>query len=149
MVAGAIAGFLLLFWVASYFGFTERRFLTGSNISLWIGLLMTITGVMFAIWARATLGRNWSGMVTVKQNHELIRTGPYALVRHPIYTGLLFAAVGTSIFDGEIRSLIALLVVLSVLSYKMKIEEQFMTARFGSEYAGYRNKTKALVPFLW
>lgn len=149
MVGGAIVEYLSLFGAARYFGFAERRFLPDSAIYLWIGLCMTFTGVMFSIWARATLGRNWSGIVTVKQNHELIRTGPYALVRHPIYTGILFALLGTIIFDGKIRSLILIIAVLSVLIHKMKMEEQFMAAQFGSQYTSYRQKTKALLPFLW
>jgi protein-S-isoprenylcysteine O-methyltransferase Ste14 len=120
-----------------------------SPIYRWIGLFMTIAGVMFAIWARVTLGRNWSGIVTVKQNHELIRTGPYALVRHPIHTGLTFAVFGTAIFDGEIRSIILIVAMVSLLTHKMKVEEQFMMAQFGSEYTSYRQNTKALVPFLW
>jgi protein-S-isoprenylcysteine O-methyltransferase Ste14 len=149
MVAIAILEYLLLFWGASYFGFAYRRFLPDSAIYLWIGLFMTIAGVMLAIWARVTLGRNWSGIVTVKQNHELIRTGPYALVRHPIYTGITFAVFGTAIFDGEIRSIILIVAMLSILTHKMKIEEQFMIEHFGSEYASYQQETKALVPFLW
>jgi protein-S-isoprenylcysteine O-methyltransferase Ste14 len=149
MVGCAIIGYFLLFGAARYFVFAERRFLPNSAIYLWIGLFMTLTGVMFAIVARAKLGRNWSGIVTVKQNHELIRTGPYALVRHPIYAGVLFALLGTIIFDGTIATLISLLVVRSVFTYKMKIEEQFMGEQFDSQYASYRQKTKALVPFLW
>ena len=60
-------------------------------IVYWLGLLMVVAGLAFAVWARVHLGRNWSGTVTVKENHELIRSGPYAIVRHPIYTGLLLA----------------------------------------------------------
>ena len=149
MVAIAILEYLVLFWGASYFGFANRRFLPALPMYLWIGLLMTIAGVMFAIWARITLGRNWSEIATLKQDHELIRRGPYALVRHPIYTGITFAIFGTAIFDGEIRSIILIVAILSLLTHKMKIEEQFMTAQFGSEYASYRQKTKAFVPFLW
>jgi protein-S-isoprenylcysteine O-methyltransferase Ste14 len=149
MVGLAILEYLLLLWAVSYFGFAYRRFLPDSAIYLWIGLFMTVAGVMLAIWARATLGRNWSGIVTVKQNHKLIRTGPYALVRHPIYTGVTFAVFGTAIFDGEIRSIVLIVAMLSVFIHKMKIEEQFMTEQFGSEYASYQQKTKALVPFLW
>jgi len=149
IVAIAILECLLLFWAARYFGFANRRFLPDSPIYQWIGVFMTIAGVMFAIWARVTLGRNWSGTVTVKQNHELIRTGPYALVRHPIYTGITFAVIGTAIFDGEIRSIILIVAMLSVLTHNMKIEEQFMTTQFGSEYTSYRQNTKALLPFLW
>ena len=141
--------YFLLFWAASYFGLLERRFLPDAMIYRWIGLLMTMAGVAFAIWARVILGRNWSGFVTVKQNHELIRTGPYALVRHPIYTGLTFAVLGTTIFDGHIKIIILVIAMVSVLIHKMKMEEQFMSAQFGSEYASYRQKTKALVPFVW
>jgi protein-S-isoprenylcysteine O-methyltransferase Ste14 len=110
---------------------------------------MTIAGVAFAIWARVTLGRNWSGTVTIKQDHELIRTGPYALVRHPIYTGIMFAVLGTAIFDGEIRSIILIVATFSLLIHKMRMEEQFMTEQFGSGYTNYRQNTKALVPFVW
>ena len=109
----------------------------------------TITGVAFAIWARVTLGRNWSGMVTVKQDHELIRRGPYALVRHPIYTGIAFAAAGTVIFYGEIIGLLFMVAMLSVMLHKMIIEERFMTEQFGSAYTDYKNRTKAFVPFAW
>jgi protein-S-isoprenylcysteine O-methyltransferase Ste14 len=78
MIAVAILAYVSLLWAATYFGFADHRFLPDSGIYLWIGLFMTIAGVLFAIWARLTLGRKWSGIVTVKQNHELIRTGPYA-----------------------------------------------------------------------
>ncbi len=149
MVAIAMVEYWSLFWIARYFGVVYRRFLPGSAIYLWVGLFMTIAGVIFAIWARITLGRNWSGTVTVKQNHELIRTGPYALTRHPIYTGIAFAVFGTTIFDGKIRSLIFVVAMLTVLIQKMKIEEQFMTDEFGSTYASYQKGTKALVPFIW
>ena len=144
-----IAEYYILFWAAEYFGFAYRRFLPDLEIYRWIGLLMTIAGVAFAIWARVTLGRNWSGTVTIKQDHELIRTGPYALVRHPIYTGITLAVIGTAIFNGQIRSLILILATFSVLIYKIRMEEQFMTEQFGSEYTNYRQKTKTLVPFLW
>lgn len=70
----------------------------------WLGLLMVICGLAFAVWARIHLGRNWSGTVTVKEDHELIRSGPYGIVRHPIYTGLLLAIAGTAIVFGEWRA---------------------------------------------
>jgi len=108
-----------------------------------------MAGVAFAIWARLILGRNWSGMVTVKQDHELIRRGPYALVRHPIYTGIAFAGIGTAIFYGEISGLIVIVAMLSVLLHKMKVEERFMTEQFGSAYTDYQEKTKAFLPLVW
>lgn len=149
MFAIAIVEYFVLFRGAEYFGFANRRFVPNQPVYLWIGLLMTIAGVAFAIWARVTLGRNWSGTVTVKQNHELIRTGPYALVRHPIYTGITFAVAGSVIFGGDIGSLLVIPAIFSALIPKMMIEERFMTEQFGSEYTDYRQRTKALVPFLW
>jgi protein-S-isoprenylcysteine O-methyltransferase Ste14 len=149
MVVAGIAEYYVLLWVARYFGFATRRFLPDLEVYSWIGLLMTVAGVAFAIWARVTLGRNWSGWVTVKQDHTLIRSGPYGLVRHPIYTGLTFAVIGTAIFDGEIRSVILIVVIFSILIHKIKIEERFMTEQFGSEYTSYRQKTNALLPFVW
>ncbi len=78
---------------------------------LWIGTALVVAGLGFAVAARAYLGRNWSGTVTLKQGHELIRTGPYRLVRHPIYTGMLLAFVGTAMARGDVRGLIALALV--------------------------------------
>lgn len=149
MGAIAIGEYWLLFWTAKHFGFAYRRFLPESIVGLWVGLLMTIAGVIFAIWARVTLGRNWSGIITVKQNHELVRTGPYALARHPIYTGVTFALIGTAVFFGEIRTLILVIAALSVFIHKLKIEEQFMGQQFGPDYARYQEETKTLVPFIW
>lgn len=149
MVAIAIVEYWLLLGTARYFGFAHRRFLPDSAIFLWIGLFTTTAGVMFAIWARLALGRNWSGIATIKQEHELIRTGPYALVRHPIYTGITLAVLGTIIFDGEIRSIVLIVVMLSILILKMRVEEQFMCEQFGSAYVSYQKETRALVPFIW
>ena len=71
----------------------------------WIGLALLCAGLAFAVWARVELGRNWSGSVTVKEGHELIRSGPYAYVRHPIYTGLIAALIGTAVIIGTLRAL--------------------------------------------
>jgi protein-S-isoprenylcysteine O-methyltransferase Ste14 len=149
LLAMVVAEYYVLLWVVRYFGIANRRFLPDLDPYRALGLAVTVAGVGFAIWARLTLGRNWSGTVTVKQDHELIRTGPYALVRHPIYTGITLAAVGTTIFDGRIGSLILVIAALSVVIHKMRIEEQFMTEQFGSDYTSYRQNTKALVPFVW
>ena len=113
------------------------------------GLVLTIVGIAFALWARFYLGRNWSGRVTVKQDHELIRTGPYAIVRHPIYTGFLVALTGTVIAIGEIRAILALAIVATGLHFKSKTEEHFMSENFGEQYATYTRKVKSLIPFLW
>jgi protein-S-isoprenylcysteine O-methyltransferase Ste14 len=109
-------------------------------------LALTILGCGFAIWARVTLGSNWSGLPNVKREHELIVKGPYKLVRHPIYSGLLLALAGTAIADG--RSVWVLSLVLLAASYavKMRQEEQLMMQTFPQDYPAYRRRVKALIP---
>jgi protein-S-isoprenylcysteine O-methyltransferase Ste14 len=110
------------------------------------GIALTATGVLFAIWARLYLGRNWSGTVTVKVGHELVRSGPYRWVRHPIYSGLLIAVSGTAIELGQLSGIFSIVLVYVGLRLKLRIEEQFMTEVFGSEYDEYRRTTGALIP---
>ena len=110
-------------------------------------LLLVAAGLAFTVWARVHLGRNWSGTVTVKEGHELIRSGPYGLVRHPIYTGLLLAFAGTAIACGDAAAFIGAVLVLLSFLYKLRIEEGFMRARFPGQYANYAATVPALVPF--
>ncbi|MGO9434039.1 MAG: methyltransferase family protein [Terracidiphilus sp.] len=109
-------------------------------------LLLTVVGCGFAIWARLTLGRNWSGRVTVKADHELVTTGPYAVARHPIYTGLLLALVGTALAVGQWRGIVAVIVILMAFVLKMAQEEKMMMQTFPAEYPQYRQRVKALIP---
>lgn len=113
-----------------------------------IGLALVVAGLGFSVAARIWLGRNWSGTVTLKQDHELIRSGPYALVRHPIYTGMLVALLGTAIAIGKWHALIGLAVLFCGLFIKIGIEERFMAEQFGEAYARYRAEVPALIPFL-
>ena len=117
-------------------------------IVYWLGLLMVIAGLAFAVWARAHLGRNWSGTVTVKENHELVRSGPYGIVRHPIYTGLLLAILGTAIVVGEWRGLLALCFLTITFLLKLRREERFMEESFPDTYPSYRAQVPALIPLL-
>jgi protein-S-isoprenylcysteine O-methyltransferase len=144
-----ILAFLLLFNDTFRFGPLAWRFVPRSSAAGYSGLVLTIVGVAFAIWARFYLGRNWSGTVTIKQDHELIRTGPYALVRHPIYTGLELAILGTAIAIGEIRGLVAAGIALIGIRLKFGLEEKFMTDRFGAEYVQYKKNVKTMMPFIW
>jgi protein-S-isoprenylcysteine O-methyltransferase Ste14 len=116
----------------------------------WLGVALAVIGVAFAIWARVSLGSNWSGavVVTVKKDHELVEHGPYAYVRHPIYSGFLMAGLGTALtlatpvaFAGVASMLVAFLI-------RPRREEQMMTAAFPAAYEQYKKRTKALVPFL-
>jgi protein-S-isoprenylcysteine O-methyltransferase Ste14 len=124
-----------------------RRFLPPSGAVEAMGLLLVLTGLGFALWARWYLGANWSSAVTVKEHHTLIRTGPYRHVRHPIYSGLLLAFCGTAAVIGEWRAVLAVLLALLALLYKGRLEEARMQASF-PEYAAYRRATAALIPCL-
>jgi protein-S-isoprenylcysteine O-methyltransferase Ste14 len=106
-------------------------------------------GLALAVWARRTLGKHWSGKITIKVGHELIRSGPYRLVRHPIYTALLMIYAGTALVFGEMHSLLGF--VLAVLAYmrKIRLEEANLARGLGEAYAAYRAETKALVPRIY
>jgi protein-S-isoprenylcysteine O-methyltransferase Ste14 len=116
--------------------------------SFWIGAAVTLVGLLFAIWARQHLGSNWSQAVTVKQGHELITTGPYTLVRHPIYTGILTGFLGTAIALSQVRGVIGFVLIFLVLWAKLRKEEEWMRSQFGEAYATYAHQTAALVPYL-
>jgi len=126
----------------------DERFLPDTMVAYWLGLLMVVAGLAFAVWARIHLGRNWSGTVTVKEDHELIRSGPYGIVRHPIYTGLLLAIAGTAIVFGEWRGLLAFGLLTIALSLKLRREERFMQESFPEDYVRYQAQVPALVPWL-
>lgn len=127
----------------------ETRFMPRAPWVFWLGAAVTCGGIAFAIWARRTIGRNWSAIVTLKQDHELVTSGPYALVRHPIYTGLLLGLLGSAIALGQWRGLLAVAIFLLAVVRKYRIEERWMHERFGLAYDAYRARVKALVPFLF
>ncbi len=110
------------------------------------GVLLVAAGLAFACWARYVLGRNWSGIVTVKKDHELIRTGPYRYVRHPIYTGLLLAFIGTALARDEWRGVLAVVIVYAALWRKYRLEERWMVESFGDAYRRFRDEVPALIP---
>jgi protein-S-isoprenylcysteine O-methyltransferase Ste14 len=115
----------------------------------WIGAAVTVMGLLFAVWARHHLASNWSSAVTIKQGHELITTGPYALVRHPIYTGILTGFLGTAIALSQVRGVIGFALILVVLWAKLRTEEEWMRSQFGETYVTYAHQTAALVPYLF
>ena len=113
------------------------------------GACVVVVGLGFAIWARLVLARNWSGIVTLKHDHELVRSGPYGIVRHPIYTGLLTALLGTAAAIDQWRGVLALGIVTTSFLAKMRTEEAFMRRAFGPAYAEYSRGVAALIPGLW
>ena len=142
-----LSGWLL--WAERVPGtFLNERLFPWAPWTFWAGALLTAAGLCFAIWARVHLGRNWSGTVTIKQDHELIVSGPYAIVRHPIYTGLLLALIGTAMARGQWRGLFAVLIAWAALWRKLRVEERWMTERFGQQYEVYSRRVPALLPFV-
>lgn len=126
-----------------------RQLWASSLWSFWIGAAVTVGGLLFAVWARHHLASNWSSAVTIKQNHELITTGPYAVVRHPIYTGILTGFLGTAIALSQVRGVIGFVLIFVVLWSKLRKEEEWMRSTFGESYDGYAHRTAALVPYLF
>jgi protein-S-isoprenylcysteine O-methyltransferase Ste14 len=124
------------------------RFAPPGTVLPFLGTLLVAAGLGFAIWARLYLGRNWSGVVTLKEEHALIQTGPYRMVRHPIYTGLVLALVGTAVAIGEWRGVLAVGCVMIGFLWKIHVEESLMAGTF-PEYAEYRRRTAALIPFIY
>ena len=115
----------------------------------WTGTALLVAGLAFSVWARVTLGRNWSGTVTVKEDHELIQTGPYRLVRHPIYTGLLLALTGSALAQDRWSGVLAVVLIFVSFWIKLLREEAWMRETFGEKYDAYCARTKRLMPFLW
>jgi protein-S-isoprenylcysteine O-methyltransferase Ste14 len=125
-----------------------QRFMPHSLVAAIVSLAMTAAGLGIAVWARWRLGRNWSGNVTVKEDHTLVRSGPYRIVRHPIYSGLLLAVAGTALAIGQWRGVLALALALLALTLKARTEERVMRGVF-PDYERYRRESWALIPFLY
>ena len=147
-IALTLLAFSLVF--SNYFqsGWRARLFIPNTEFTGMAGLLLVLLGIAFAIWARVVLGGNWSGAVTVKQGHTLIRRGPYTFVRHPIYSGLLLAFLGVAIILGQIRGLLGVGVLSLAFWLKSRMEERFMLEQFGADYRRYQERVKALIPYV-
>jgi len=111
------------------------------------GIALCVAGIGFAIWARVHLGRNWSPVPTLKEDHELVTSGPYRYVRNPIYTGLLFALLGSA-FAAGFTYYFLLVCFLGVFVYRVFAEDHLMMEQFPNTYPAYKRRTKALIPFV-
>jgi protein-S-isoprenylcysteine O-methyltransferase Ste14 len=127
-------------------GWLGRRFLPDSAIGAGVGVTITAAGLLLCIWARRTLGEYWSDKVALKVDHQLIRRGPYAHLRHPIYSGVLLAIAGTALAIGEWRGLIALFLLGTNYFAKAKREEWLLAARFGDDFNEYKRQAGFLTP---
>ncbi len=142
------AAFYAVFSHEVAFGWMRQRILPNEPWIAILGIAITIAGLLFAIWARAYLGGNWSGAVTVKVGHQLIRAGPYRWARHPIYSGMILAMIGTAMNRGQLRGAIAVVLLWIGFTIKSHIEERVMTGTFGREYEEYTRTTGGIVPRL-
>jgi protein-S-isoprenylcysteine O-methyltransferase Ste14 len=127
--------------------FFSNHFIESNIYNQMFGLVICAFGIAFAIWARITLGENWSANpVELKKEHKLIITGPYKLVRHPIYSGVILGLLGTTIANLQLRILILFLLVTFGMILRSKMEEKLMSKQFGDDYLEYKKKSKFLIP---
>jgi len=124
----------------------DSRFLPQTQPIELAGFVITVAGCLFAAVARLVLGGNWSGRATVKEGHELIVNGPYALARHPIYTGFLLALVGSLMAVPRWCGIAGFIVIVAALALKMTQEERLMGQTFPQAYPAYRKRVKAVIP---
>jgi protein-S-isoprenylcysteine O-methyltransferase Ste14 len=139
---------LLAFWLL--FGkpwkVLDTRLFPETPVSLWVGVLVTALGVGISIWARVSLGANWSGTVTLKRDHELIRKGLYRWIRHPIYTGMLVGFAGTELIKGHASGVLGIALLWLSFYIKARREENFLRQEFGEGFEEHARQTGMFLP---
>ena len=139
-------GFLLIFHGGH--PFIYGRLHHANWLSL-VGLALTVLGLLFSVWGRLHLGKYWSGIITLKEGHELIRSGPYRLVRHPLYTGFLLAVLGSALTAGTGDALAGFLLIFIAYLIKVRREEAVLSREFGDQYVRFKQEVAALCPFVY
>jgi protein-S-isoprenylcysteine O-methyltransferase Ste14 len=142
----AMLGFLLIFRQDLGVPGLSRRIFPDNPVLMLACVVATISGLLFSVWARLALGSNWSGTVTIKANHQLIRRGPYRLIRHPIYTGMLPALLATAVTQRQVSGILGFLVVSFALYRKALREESFLSQEFGDAFAEHQRHTGMFLP---
>jgi len=143
-----VAAYILLFDDGLSYSALGKKFIqVDARIGV-PGVTITAAGVALAIWARVYLGENWSATVTLKTDHELIDRGPYGIVRHPIYAGILVAMAGSALALGQMGGVIAFIVTAVGFYFKAKKEERCLLSEFGEDYRAYSKRTGMLLPKL-
>ncbi len=155
-----LAGFVLLFTLyfvpptagdstGMVYELVWRRLWAPPNAVRWVFAAVTVAGFLFCWWARLQLGRLWSGAVTSKADHKIIDTGPYGLVRHPIYTGILLASAGTAALHATASGVIGFVLIFLGFWIKARLEERFLRNELGAEtYDAYARRVGMLIPGL-
>jgi protein-S-isoprenylcysteine O-methyltransferase Ste14 len=124
------------------------RFVSGADWLEVAGTILVVLGCAFAIWSRWVLGANWSATVRINEGQRVIRSGPYAFVAHPIYSGIALAVLGTALVGGTVGNLLGFVLVIVSFWIKARMEEQLLLVEFGDEYAAYRRNVKFMIPFV-
>jgi protein-S-isoprenylcysteine O-methyltransferase Ste14 len=143
-----VAAFYFLWESDPRFGVLNERFIPRRDWIFAAGSALTWVGVAFAIWARYHLAQYWSATVALRAGHQLIRTGPYSRIRHPIYTGMLMAVFGTVLAIGRYRGLVTFALVLAGFIWKSKREEKLLAGQFGEAFEEHRQRTGFFLPRL-
>ena len=143
------SGWFIIYSPYCAIGILGYQLIPANTLTGITGGTICVGGVAFAIWARKTLGDNWSGDVTLKKEHELVQSGPYRFVRHPIYTGFEIGLLGVAITVGQLKGLVGLSLAFACHYYKTTMEEKIMYQQFGHKYAIYAKQVKRLVPFVF
>lgn len=125
------------------------RFLPDSIIVLYLGFALAIIGILFSIWGRIALGSNWSADAVLKSGQTLVSMGPYALVRHPIYSGITLGMIGSAVAIGNIGGLLAVILILIFSYLRITYEERMMNEKFDNEWKEYTKKVKMFIPWVW
>jgi protein-S-isoprenylcysteine O-methyltransferase Ste14 len=141
--------FLIIYLPLLIGGWFAKELFLNNDWANVTGVVLCFLGISFAIWARNKLGRNWSGKIMIQKEHFLIKEGPYGFVRHPQYTGLLLALLGTALVLGQIFGFIWCLFLMIGLMAKSNQEEKILTNEFPNEYPDYKKRTKMLIPFVF
>ena len=146
---GVLLAFILLFEDYFRLSFLYRPILPQNELWKITGLILCAGGLLFSLSARIWLGNNWSGRITIKENHELVQSGPYGITRNPIYTGFLMAFCGCSMTLGLLKGYLGLFLLLACLMLKISKEESYMQEVFGQQWLAYRKKVKRLIPGMY
>lgn len=141
--------FALLFWDRTATGVLGKPFAHQSSALAGTGFTITSVGFAVALWARIHLGRNWSDKVVIQAGHQLVRTGPYARLRHPIYSGVLLGVLGTAVVLGEWRGVLAFLLLLTNYAIKARKEDRVLAESFGAEFEEHKRRAGFLLPRVW
>jgi len=144
-----VVAFLLLFTNNIGFLFLYKSVFLQQPVFKISGFILCSIGLLFAVWARIYLGKNWSGRIAIKQEHELIQSGPYALSRNPIYTGFLLAFIGCAITEGLLKGYLSLLFIIPGIFIKIAKEESYMKQVFADRFIAYKLRVKKILPFIY